>query len=152
MTAPKIQPPVEENFYQLLEVTNTASLATIRNAYEKKLEETHIESFASYTLIPEEETEVLLLQFSQAFVTLANPIARAKYDDELHQQTISAEPRTANEKDSLQKVKKIHSPRPKWQEKKGRWESWLAKPQKKPEEKAATNKTETANSVRRDVA
>ena len=152
MTAPKIQPPVEENFYQLLEVTNTASLATIRNAYEKKLEETHIESFASYTLIPEEETEVLLLQFSQAFVTLANPIARAKYDDELHQQTISAEPRTANEKDSLQKVKKIHSSGPKWQEKKGQWESWLAKPQKKPEEKAAKNKTETAKSVPKDVA
>ena len=152
MTAPKIQPPVEENFYQLLEVTNTASLATIRNAYEKKLEETHIESFASYTLIPEEETEVLLLQFSQAFVTLANPIARAKYDDELHQQTISAETRTANGKDSLQKVKKIHSSGPKWQEKKGQWESWLAKPQKKPEEKAAKNKTETAKSVPKDVA
>ena len=152
MTAPKIQPPVEENFYQLLEVINTASLATIRNAYEKKLEETHIESFASYTLIPEEETEVLLLQFSQAFVTLANPIARAKYDDELHQQTISAEKRTANEKDSPQKVKRIHSPGPKRQEKKGRWESWLAKPQKKPEEKAAKNKTETAKSVPRDVA
>ena len=152
MTAPKIQPPVEENFYQLLEVTNTASLATIRNAYEKKLEETHIESFASYTLIPEEETEVLLLQFSQAFVTLANPIARAKYDDELHQQTISAETRTANGKDSLQKVKKNHSSGPELQEKKGRWESWLAKPQKKPEEKAAKNKTETAKSVPRDVA
>ena len=152
MTAPKIQPPVEENFYQLLEVTNTASLATIRNAYEKKLEETHIESFASYTLIPEEETEVLLLQFSQAFVTLANPIARAKYDDELHQQTISAETRTAKGKDSLQKVKKIHSSGPKLQEKKGRWESWLAKPQKKPEEKAAKNKTETAKSVPKDVA
>ena len=152
MTAPKIQPPVEENFYQLLGVTNTASLAIIRNAYEKKLEETHIESFASYTLIPEEETEVLLLQFSQAFVTLANPIARAKYDDELHQQTISAETRTANGKDTLQKVKKIHSSGPKWQEKKGRWESWLAKPQKKPEEKAAKNKTETAKSVPKDVA
>ena len=152
MTAPKNQPPVEENFYQLLEVTNTASLATIRNAYEKKLEETHIESFASYTLIPEEDTEILLLQFSQAFVTLANPIARAKYDDELHQQTISAETRTANGKDSLKKVKKAHSSGPKWQEKKGRWESWLAKPQKKPDEKAAKNKTETAKSVPKDVA
>ena len=152
MTAPKIQSTVEKNFYQLLGVTNTASLAIIRNAYEKKLEETHIESFASYTLIPEEETEVLLLQFSQAFVTLANPIARAKYDDELHQQTISTETRIANGKDSLQKVKKIHSSGPKWQEKKGRWESWLAKPQKKPEEKAAKNKTETAKSVPKDVA
>ncbi len=152
MTAPKIQPPVEENFYQLLEVTNTASLATIRNAYEKKLEETHIESFASYTLIPEEETEVLLLQFSQAFVTLANPIARAKYDDELHQQTISAEPRTANEKDSLQKVKKIHLPGPKRQEERGKWERWLAKPQKKTKEKAAKNKIEKGKSVPKDVA
>ena len=34
---------------------------------------------------PEEETEEKLLQYSQAFVTLANPIARAKYDDELNQ-------------------------------------------------------------------
>ncbi|MCS5545789.1 MAG: hypothetical protein NZ867_03155, partial [SAR324 cluster bacterium] len=152
MTAPKIQPPVEENFYQLLGVTNTASLATIRNAYEKKLEETHIESFASYTLIPEEETEVLLLQFSQAFVTLANPIARAKYDDELHQQTISAETRTANGKDSLQKAKKIHSSGPKLQEKKGRWESLPAEPLKKSEEKADKNKTETGKSIYRDVA
>ena len=152
MTAPKSQPPVEENFYQLLEVTNTASLATIRNAYEKKLEETHIESFASYTLIPEKETEVLLLQYSQAFVTLANPVARAKYDDELHQQTISAEPKTAKEKDSLQKVKKDQSPETKMQEKKGRWESWLAKPQKRTEEKATKKKTETAKSVPRDVA
>ena len=149
MTAPKIQPPVEENFYQLLEVTNTASLATIRNAYEKKLEETHIESFASYTLVPEEETEVLLLQFSQAFVTLANPIARAKYDDELHQRTITADPRTTNEKVM---VKKDHSPGPKWQKKKERLEGWLAKPLRKPEEKAAKNKTETAKSVPKDVA
>ena len=58
-------------------------------------------------MIPEEEIEVLLLQFSQAFVTLANPIARAKYDDELHQKTISAETRPENRKDNLKKVKKI---------------------------------------------
>ena len=85
-------------------------------------------------------------------MTLANPIARAKYDDELHQQTISAETRTANGKESLQKVKKNHSSGPKWQEKKGRLESWLAKPQKKPEEKAAKNKTETAKRGPKDVA
>jgi len=152
MTAKKIQPPVEENFYQLLGVTNTASLATIRNAYEKKLEETHIESFASYTLVPEEETEVLLLQFSQAFVTLANPIARAKYDDELHQETNSSEPKTENKNESLQKVKKNNSPRENWKGKKDNWGSWPAKPQKKSEEKAANDETETAKSLRKDVA
>ena len=33
----------------------------------------------------EEDTEEKLLQFSHAYITLANPIARAKYDDELNQ-------------------------------------------------------------------
>ena len=32
-----------------------------------------------------EESEEKLLKFSHAYITLANPIARAKYDDELNQ-------------------------------------------------------------------
>ena len=75
---------IEENYYQILDVPNTASLAEIRQAYEEKLEEAHLEAFAAYSLLPEEESEEKLLQFSHAYITLANPIARAKYDDELN--------------------------------------------------------------------
>ena len=82
--------PEEANFYQTLSVPSTATLVEIRNAYEEKLEEAHLEAIAAYSLFPEEETENKLLQFGHAFVTLANPIARAKYDDELQQQTIDA--------------------------------------------------------------
>ena len=74
---------IEENFYQILDVPKTASLSDIRQAYEEKLEEAHLEAFAAYSLLPEEESEEKLLQFSHAYITLANPIARAKYDDEL---------------------------------------------------------------------
>ena len=79
---------IEENLYQILDVPNTANLVEIRQAYEGKLEETHLEAFAAYSLLPEEETEEKLLQFSHAYITLANPIARAKYDDELKQPSV----------------------------------------------------------------
>jgi len=79
---------LEENLYQILDVPNTANLVEIRQAYEGKLEETHLEAFAAYSLLPEEETEEKLLQFSHAYITLANPIARAKYDDELNQPSV----------------------------------------------------------------
>ena len=81
---------IEEDFYQILDVPNTASLSEIRQAYEGKLEEAHLEAFAAYSLLPEEESEEKLLYFSHAYITLANPIARAKYDDELNQNNISA--------------------------------------------------------------
>ena len=84
----KTSAKIEENLYQILDVTNTANLAEIRQAYEGKLEETHLEAFAAYSLLPEEETEEKLLQFSHAYITLANPIARAKYDDELNPPSI----------------------------------------------------------------
>ena len=35
---------IEENLYQILDVTNTANLVDIRQAYEGKLEETHLET------------------------------------------------------------------------------------------------------------
>ena len=62
----------------------------IRNAYEEQLEAVHLEAISAYSLFPEEQTEQKLLQIGQAFVTLANPIARAKYDDEIRQ-TIDSE-------------------------------------------------------------
>ena len=73
----------EVNYYRILSISNTSTLVEIRNAYEKKLEEVHLEAIAAYSLFPEEETEQQLLKYGQAYVTLANPIARAKYDDEL---------------------------------------------------------------------
>ena len=82
--------PVEGNYYQILAIPSTASLVEIRNAYEEQLEAVHLEAISAYSLFPEEQTEQKLLQIGQAFVTLANPIARAKYDDEIRQ-TIDSE-------------------------------------------------------------
>ena len=84
----KTSAKIEESLYQILDVPNTANLAEIRQEYEGKLEETHLEAFAAYSLLPEDESEEKLLQFSHAYITLANPIARAKYDDELNQPNI----------------------------------------------------------------
>ena len=80
--------PNETNYYQTLRVPSTATLVEIRNAYQEILDEAHIEAIAAYSLLPEEDTELKLLQFGHAFVTLANPVARSKYDNELNQQTI----------------------------------------------------------------
>ena len=89
----------EENYYQILSVPSTATLIEIRNAFEEKLEEAHLEAIAAYSLLPEVETEEKLLQYSQAFVALANPIARAKYDDEIKQLEIASK-QPANQLDS----------------------------------------------------
>ena len=94
----------EENLYQILDVPNTANLVEIRRAYEGKLEETHLEAFAAYSLLPEEETEEKLLQFSHAYITLANPIARAKYDDELNQSNLPSKKKLALPKARKKKV------------------------------------------------
>ena len=104
MTTQAKNPQLEENYYQILEVLKTASLLEIRDAYEGKLEETQLEAFAAYSLLPEEETEEKLLHFSQAFVTLANPVARAKYDDELQQSMVSAEMQPVTEKEQIKKL------------------------------------------------
>ena len=104
MTTQANIPQLEENYYQILEVLKTASLLEIRDAYEGKLEETQLEAFAAYSLLPEEETEEKLLHFSQAFVTLANPVARAKYDDELQQSMVSAEMQPVTEKEQIKKL------------------------------------------------
>ena len=101
----KTSAKIEENLYQILDVPNTANLAQIRQAYEGKLEETHLEAFAAYSLLPEEETEEKLLQFSHAYITLANPIARAKYDDELNQPNIPAKKKSDLPKVRAKKAK-----------------------------------------------
>ena len=101
MTTQANNPQLEENYYQILEVLKTASLLEIRDAYEGKLEETQLEAFAAYSLLPEEETEEKLLHFSQAFMTLANPVARAKYDDELQQGIVSEKKQPVIKKDYL---------------------------------------------------
>ena len=109
MTALKKNPKVDKNFYQILEVPKTAAMIEIRHAYEDKLEETHLEALAAYSLFPEDETEIKLLHFSQAFVTLANPVARAKYDDELQQGIVSEKKQPVIQKEYLHKIEKLYS-------------------------------------------
>ena len=143
MTTQANNPQLEENYYQILEVLKTASLLEIRDAYEGKLEETQLEAFAAYSLLPEEETEEKLLHFSQAFVTLANPVARAKYDDELQQSMVSAEMQPVTEKE---KIKKLYS------KKSVRGKTKTVPPHPSPPKKVKAEKEiEIKKSVTRDV-
>ena len=143
MTTQANNPQLEENYYQILEVLKTASLLEIRDAYEGKLEETQLEAFAAYSLLPEEETEEKLLHFSQAFVTLANPVARAKYDDELQQSMVSAEMQPVTEKEQ---IKKLYS------KKSVRGKTKTVPPHSSPTKKVKAEKEiEIKKSVTRDV-
>ena len=143
MTTQANNPQLEENYYQILEVLKTASLLEIRDAYEGKLEETQLEAFAAYSLLPEEETEEKLLHFSQAFVTLANPVARAKYDDELQQSMVSAEIQPVTGKE---KIKKLYS------KKSVRGKTKTVPPHPSPSKKVKAEKEiEIKKSVTRDV-
>ena len=146
MTTQANNPQLEENYYQILEVLKTASLLEIRDAYEGKLEETQLEAFAAYSLLPEEETEEKLLHYSQAFVTLANPVARAKYDDELQQSMVSAEMQPDSEKEHLTKIKKLYS------KKSVRGKTKTVPPHPSPTKKVKAEKEiEIKKSVTRDV-
>ena len=143
MTTQANNPQLEDNYYQILDVLKTASLLEIRDAYEGKLEETQLEAFAAYSLLPEEETEEKLLHFSQAFVTLANPVARAKYDDELQQSMVSAEMHPVTEKEQ---IKKLYS------KKSVRGKTKTVPPRSSPHKKVKAEKEiEIKKSVTRDV-
>ncbi len=48
----KTSAKIEENLYHILGVPNTANLAEIRQAYERKLEETNLEAFFAYLFVP----------------------------------------------------------------------------------------------------
>ena len=90
-----------ENFYELLEVESTASFEEVQQAYEKKLEEVHEESLASYSLCPVDENEELLKKLSEAFMQLANPEVRRSHDLKL-----GAKPKETPERNT--KFAKIH--------------------------------------------
>ena len=54
-----------ENLYELLGVHPSASIEEVRESYERKLEEVHEESLASYSLCPDEENEKCLKNLTQ---------------------------------------------------------------------------------------
>ena len=54
-----------ENLYELLGVNPSASIEEVRESYERKLEEVHEESLASYSLCPDEENEQRLRKESE---------------------------------------------------------------------------------------
>ena len=89
-----------ENYYELLEVESTASFEEVQQAYEKKLEEVHEESLASYSLCPVDENEELLKKLSEAFMQLANPEARKTHDLKL-----GAKPKETPDQDILPSAK-----------------------------------------------
>src|SRR3989338_2974446 len=70
----------EKNYYDLLEVSASASPQEIRMAYIRAKTAYRKDSVALYSLISEEETEDMLRKIEEAFQTLSNSERRREYD------------------------------------------------------------------------
>ena len=70
----------DRNYYDLLELVPDASPQEIRSAYLRAKNAYRKDSVALYTLISEEETEVLLRKIEEAYQILSSPERRRDYD------------------------------------------------------------------------
>lgn len=72
-----------KTFYDLLEVTEDASLHDIRKAYEKAKEAYNPSSPALYSIFSQEEAQQLNRMIESAFSVLSHPEKRLEYDQKI---------------------------------------------------------------------
>lgn len=75
----------EENFYDLLKVDSRATVAEIVSAYHSAKNAFAKDSVATYSLFSPEESEAVLKQLEEAYLTLSNLERRVEYDRRLTQ-------------------------------------------------------------------
>jgi len=71
------------NFYEILEVSPSASDFEIRQAYKEAISLYDEDSLTTYSLFTDEEREEILGKIDEAFSTLIDGKSRAEYDREL---------------------------------------------------------------------
>ncbi len=75
--------PVKENLYQLLNISPSASISEIIQAYRQARQAFSEGSLATYSLMAEREKKDLLDNLEYAYLTLTNPEKRRLYDRQL---------------------------------------------------------------------
>lgn len=70
----------KESYYEVLRVSQRADLSEITAAYHAAKNAFSIDSLATYSLLPAEESAQILKQIESAYLTLTNPDKRREYD------------------------------------------------------------------------
>ena len=73
----------ELNYYEILQIPISASIAEINQAYDDALSMYSEDSLVTYTLFPVDDRDALLLYIEKAYSTLIDKNKRAAYDREL---------------------------------------------------------------------
>lgn len=72
----------EQTYYDLLEVSPTASISDIKNAYLRMKSAYNKDSVATYSLVSQEDVDFLLKRLEEALEVLNSPEKRRRYDIE----------------------------------------------------------------------
>ena len=70
----------EKNYYEILEVSTTATSEEIYQAYQRTKNAYSLDSLALYSLMSQEECEHILEMIEEAFSVLREPAKRKQYD------------------------------------------------------------------------
>lgn len=90
------------NYYELLEVSSTASTEVVKASYKVKVKQYHPDNFSNPS--EKEKAEALLKQLNCAHEILTDPVARKRYDEELNgggQSEESKQARTPTSSDDI---------------------------------------------------
>jgi flagellar biosynthesis protein FlhG len=86
-----MKPIKDQTYYEILEVSPTATTKEIQRAYEHAKETFHADSMAVYSLFSEEEVEEIQKAIEKAFQVLMDETLRRSYDQS-HFQTAGGQP------------------------------------------------------------
>ena len=75
-----MKPPLEQNYYELLEVPRDATVAEIDRSYDRARAYYGAGSMAVYSLVSTDEVKLVQDRIDEAYLVLADEKARAEYD------------------------------------------------------------------------
>ncbi|MSP18486.1 MAG: hypothetical protein EXR74_02825 [Bdellovibrionales bacterium] len=99
----------EETFYDLLRIGPTASVAEITAAYQSVKAAFSKDSLATYSLMPAEDTQAILIKIETAYVTLTHIDKRRVYDKRISEPDFTSieEPMNQNHQKQIPNVSTI---------------------------------------------
>jgi DnaJ-class molecular chaperone len=101
-----MRPIKDQTYYEILEVSSTATAKEIQRAYEHAKETFHADSMAIYSLFSEEEVGEIQKAIEEAFQVLMDETLRKSYDQSHFQPLGGQQPEKASEPPGGSKEKK----------------------------------------------